>query len=306
MLSKLQELRHELNTATAIQINAEDLMKEEESENNNMEGTLTEAEMTYLFALEQVKTISKKLVASEKSFSLVRDRIRSLISRYETMLLKIEAGSFAGASSIVSYESSYYSEYDHKQERVWAKRAMRAEIRAEIAAREALLAKQRAVKIQAEKMREIEELRKKLDELQSENSIASGNEREKHALTNVMSQHNKDNQSQFNKSGSVCNEKLVGVKQRFRERMAEKKRLATAANIGMSSSLASSVQGRAPLHPSSSHQNNGTRRNVVTPSTQHQAKRELLWSAGEEMFQQMVFYERSLEAVVVDDTTRAT
>ena len=299
-----------MNAATAIQINAEDLMKEEESENNNMEGTLTEAEMTYLSALEQVKTISKKLVAAEKSFALVRDRIRSLISRYETMLLKIEAGSFAGASSIVSYESSYYSEYDHKQfmkeERVWAKRAMRAEIRAEIAAREALLAKQRAFKIQTEKMREIEELRKKLDELQSENSIASGNEREKHAITIVMSQHNKDNQSQFNKSGSVGNEKLVGVKQRFRERMAEKKRLAATANIGMSSSLVSSVQGRAPLHPSSSHHINGTRRNVVTPSAQHQAKRELLWSAGEEMFQQMVFYERSLEAVVVDDITRTT
>ena len=284
-------------------------MKEEESENNNVDGSLTEAEMTYLSALESVKTISKKLVAAEKSFALVRDRIRTLISRYETMLLKIDAGSYAGASSIISHESSYYSEHDHKQymkeERVWAKRAMRAEIRAEIAAREALLAKQQAAKLQAEKMREIEELRKKLDELQSENSVASGYEREKNALTNVMSQRY-SNQSQSNQSGNIGREKIDGVKQRFRDRMAEKKRLTTAANIGSSSSLISSVHGRAPLYPSSSHPTNGTRRNVVPPSAQHQAKRELLWSAGEEMFQQMVFYERSLEAVVVDSNDTLT
>ena len=288
-----------------MQINAEDLMKEEESENSGTEGTLTEAEMTYLSALELVKTISKKLVAAEKSFALVRDRIRTLISRYETMLLKIEAGSYAGASSIISYESSYYSEHDHKQymreERVWAKRAMRAEIRAEIAAREALLAKEHAFKMQAEKMREIEELRKKLDELQSENSVASGNERERNALTNAMNQQ-RDNQSQPNKTSDNSREKVDGVKQRFRDRMAEKKRQATATNIGMSSSLVSSTHGRAPLHPSSSlYQNNGKKRHNVPLSSQHQAKRELAWSAGEEMFQQMVFYERSLEAVVMDN-----
>lgn len=303
----MQELRHELNEATSIQINAEDLMKEDESENNNADGMLTDAEMLYLSALEQVKTISKQLVAAEKSFALVRDRIRTLISRYETMLLKIEAGSYAGASSIISYESSYYSEHDHKQymkeERVWAKRAMRAEIRAEIAAREALLAKQRASKMQAEKMREIEELRKKLDELQSENSVMSGNERERYALANVMSPQN-NNQSHSTNTGK---EKLDGIKQRFRDRMAEKKRQTTVANVGMSSSLMSSVNGRAPLHPSSlPYQNNGSKRHTVPPSAQHQAKRELLWSAGEEMFQQMIFYERSLEAVVVDNTTPQT
>ena len=146
---------------------------------------------------------------------------------------------------------------------------------------------------------------KKLDELQSENSVASGNEREKNALTNIMS-HQNNNQGQSNQAGNIGREKLDGVKQRFRDRMAEKKRQTTAAAIGMSSSLVSSVQGRAPLHPSSSQPTNGPRRNVVPPSAQHQAKRELLWSAGEEMFQQMVFYERSLEAVVVDNTTSRT
>jgi hypothetical protein len=193
-----------------------------------------------------------------------------------------------------------------KEERVWAKRAMRAEIRAEIAAREALLAKQHAAKIQSEKMREIDELRKKLDELQSENSVASGSERERMAFTRVMSQqqpHNNHHQSLPNKTGDISRDKVDGVKQRFRDRMAERKRQTMAANDGMSASLVSAVQGRAPRHPSSSYQNNGTKRHhLPPPSAQHQAKRELLWSAGEEMFQQMVFYERSLEAVVADDT----
>jgi hypothetical protein len=281
--------------ATAMQINAEDLMKEEEGD--NFDGMMTEAEMTYLSSMEQVKTISKKLVAAEQAFALVRDRIRSLISRYETMLLKIESGSYTGASSIISYESSYYSEYDHKQfmkeERVWAKRAMRAEIRAEIAAREASLAKQHARAIQAAKMREIDELKKKLDDLQSENSIVSY-DKEKNDITNVMNQRSKTNES--NKSANMSREKVDGVKQRFRDRMAERKRQTSAVTA-----KSTNQNGRAPLYPST----NSSHRNIVphTPSSQIQKakERELLWSAGEEMFQQMVFYERSLEAV---DTAR--
>jgi hypothetical protein len=264
-----------------MQINAEDLLK---VEGDNFDGTMTETEMTYLSAMEQVKMISKNLVAAEQAFALVRDRIRNLISRYESMLLKIEAGSYGGgaASSIVTYESSHYSEYDlrdhMKEERTWARRAMRAEIRAEIAAREASLAKQHARMMQQEKMREIDALKKKLDELQSENSVASA-DKEKLAFVTAMAQRNKNpNASQV--SSHISQEKLVGVKQRFRDRMAEKKRRTVLLPI----------QGRAPLYPT-----NHSRR--VTSSLEVQAERELIWSAGEEMFQQMVFYERSLEAV---------
>ena len=65
----------------------------------------------------------------------------------EALLVKIETESFAGASSVVTYESSYYSEqdseyWDEEEEReaaMWARRAQRAEIKAELAAREALL-----------------------------------------------------------------------------------------------------------------------------------------------------------------------
>jgi hypothetical protein len=58
-----------------------------------------------------------------------------------------------------------------KEERTWARRAMRAEIRA--AAREASRAEQHARMMQQEKMREIDAPKKKLDKLQLEYSVAS-------------------------------------------------------------------------------------------------------------------------------------
>ena len=274
-----QELRQELNESTSKQIIAEDFLKEE---GDTFDGMMTEAEMTYLTAMEEVKIISKKLVSAEQAFALVRDRVQKLISRYEAMLLKIETEteSFAGASSVVTYESSYYSEYDNseywnQEERVWARRAMRAEVRAEIAAREALLAKQEARKMQEDKTREIDALKKKLEELQSETSAASA-EKEKFAIASAMRRSN-GSPSSAQSASQMSKEKLDGVKQRFRERMAAKKQQSV------------SPPGRAPLYP--------TYPRRVTPSPRAQAERELIRSAGEEMFQQMVFYERSLEAV---------
>jgi hypothetical protein len=153
-------------------------------------------------------------------------------------------------------------------------------------------------------MREIDELKKKLEELQSETSVISGNEREKYALTNVMTQQNRgNNPDASSKSGDISREKVDGVKRRFRDRMEEKKRQTAVASMTMVSKSAATPNGRAPLHPSSNHNSNCIKR-IVPPSAQHQANRELLWSAGEEMFQQMVFYERSLDAVV-ESTTRA-
>jgi hypothetical protein len=230
-------LRLELNDATELQINAEEMLK--------AEGDSFDGMMTYLTAMEQVKVISKQLVAAEQAFSLVRDRIRNLISRYETMLLKIEAGSYTGASSIVSYESAYYSEYDHteymKEERAWARRAMRAEVKAEIAAREAMLAKQQARKIQEEKTREIDALQQKLEELQSEPSVASGDRMAHLVMTRLPKQASS----------------RESVKQRFRDRHKKQRSMPSSARVDCA----------------------------------------LVWSAGEEMLQQMIFYERSLEAI---------
>jgi hypothetical protein len=273
-----QELRQELNEATAKQIIAEDLLKEE---GDNFDGMMTEAEMSYLTTMEEVKTISKKLVGAEQAFALVRDRILKLISRYEAMLLKIETESFAGASSVVTYESSYYSEYDNseywnQEERVWARRAMRAEVRAELAAREALLAKQEARILQEEKMREIDALKKKLEELQSECSAASADKEKIGVANSLVIRRSNVSPSSAQSTSQMSKEKLDGVKQRFRDRMATKKQSV-------------SPPGRAPLYPASQRR--------VTPSPRAEAERELMRSAGEEMFQQMVFYERSLEAV---------
>jgi len=258
---------------------------------------MSDSEMAYLSAMEEVKTISKKLVSAEQAFSLVRERVEKLISKYEAMLLKIENGSFAGASSVVTYESSYYSDYENSEywaedrER-WARRAQRAEVRAEIAAREALLARQEARMIQEEKIRELETLNRKLIELQSVSSVASA-EKEKavvarnlimprnnaHGPRSAISQHS---------ASRMSNEKLDTVKQRFRDRMAAKKQLQ------LGKTAMANKSGRAPLHPSA-HRNA-----VLSPSAQ--AERELVLSAGEEMYQQMGFYERSLKAV---DNTRA-
>lgn len=274
-----QELRKELNVATAKQIMAEDLLKEE---GDNFDGSMTEAEVTYLTAMEDVKTISKKLVSAEQSFALVRDRIQKLISRYEAMLSKIETQSFAGASSVVTYESSYYSEYDNseycqQEERVWARRALRAEVKAEIAAREALLAKREARIMQEEKMREIEALKKKLEDLQSEASAAPA-DNEKAVVTNSLAlRRNNGSPIPPQSAGRMSKEKLDGVKQRFRDRMAAKKEQSVTP------------PGRAPLYPSPQQR--------ITPSPQALAERELIRSAGEELYQLMVFYERSLEAV---------
>ena len=47
-------------------------------EGDNADSMMTDAEMIYLTAMEDVKTISKQLVVAERSFHLVRDRIEKL------------------------------------------------------------------------------------------------------------------------------------------------------------------------------------------------------------------------------------
>ena len=120
---------------------------------------------------------------------------------------------------------------------------------------------------------EIDALKKKLDELQSECSAIS-KEKETVTAADAMRPSNSSPQG----ASQLSKEKLDGVKQRFRERMAAKKQQSV-----------SSPPGRAPLYLIAPRRE--------TPSPRAQAERELIRSAGEEMFQQMVFYERSLEAV---------
>lgn len=254
--------------------------------------TMTDAEMEYLTAMEEVKTISKKLVQAEQAFSLVRDRIQQLVNRYQALLVKIESESCAGASSIITFESSHYSDYDSQyweeqsmiEKQKWARRARRAEIRAELAARETLAAKEEARMIEEQKQRELDDLRQKLMELQSDPSSAHFvGGRHSAAVARNLSAHRSSPAHQANSGGrdGVDREKLEGVKQRFRDRIAAKKKLMSAkTNESPARTISKSPAQVSPSPPSA---------------------KTLLKAAGEEMYSHLDFYERSLRAV---DTSR--
>jgi hypothetical protein len=264
-------------------------------EGENFDGMMTEAEMEYLSAKEEVKTISKKLVNAERAFTLVRERIEKLVSRYEAMLRKIETESFAGTSSVFTAESSHHSEFDSSEywervEQMWARRAKRAEVHAEIAARETLLAKEKTRNVREDKIKEIALLQKKLDELQSESSGDVAAEEQAEVAKRLQFRESsasprEANPSSLNSSSRMSKDKLDEVKQRFRDRMSARKSQYTTP---------SNKSGRAPLYPT-------TPKKTKQESPPTESTREILRSAGEEMCQQMDFYERSLKAV---DCTR--
>jgi len=178
------QLRKELNDATARQLDAEDLMKEDAGSGNsiifNEDGTMADAEDLYLTAKEEVKSLSKQLVLAERAFQLVRDRIENLVATYQSLLAKIQNESCNDSASEASFDSTYSdddyeSEYDEeahdKEKKILARRAQRAELKAEVAAREAILAKQEAEKIKDEKQRELEKLQLKLAELETKSAL---------------------------------------------------------------------------------------------------------------------------------------
>ena len=256
---------------------------------------MTEAEMTYLTAMEDVKTISKQLVCAEQAFTLIRDRIEKLVRKYEQLLSKIEAESFTGASSVVTYESSYFSEHDtefweDRERAIWARRAQRAEVKAELAAREALLARQEARMIQEEKQREVEALQQKLMELQSESSFVTAENERSAALARsiTMNRYGRDSPAPAT-SGQSEKERLDNVKQRFRDRMAARKNGLKQHAPPTSSPIASGKQ-----HPYA------PRATSPVPA-KNSYMQDMMRSAGEEMYVQLDFYERSLKAV---DSTR--
>lgn len=311
-------------------------MRVEGDSGENGFGMMTDAEMEYLTAMEEVKTVSKNLVNAEQSFTLVKDRIQKLVARYEHLLSKIETQSSfgAGASSVVTSSSSYSegqdSEFFESKERaLWARRAKRSEVKAELAAREALLAKQETQKIREEKQREIEALQQKLLELQSESSYAgSGLERD-HSLTlakNItMRRH--DNPvipdaavstpaaATPGSATGIGKNSIDDVKKRFRDRMAARKKnlhhhnqqQRYASSTPEKSSYAAGQQQRHEMStttPSSLAQQ--PRRVTLSPAASSSpstpnaaAARDIYRTAGEEMYQQLDFYERSLKAVEI-------
>jgi hypothetical protein len=328
----VQNLRRELNAATKKQIEAEYQLSDDRDVNDSM---MTVAEMAYLGAMEEVKEISKKLVCAEQAFALVKDRIQRLVARYEHLLSKIDTESFAGASSVITYESSYYSDvesdvWEEREKAIWARRAQRAEVKAELAARETLLAKQEVRMIQAEKQRELEALQQKLLELQSESSFHGAVDREHSTiLAKSMAMHRHDsptppshpNQSASphpdgGEGGGVNDrQKIDDVKKRFRDRMAARKQ-ATMPSGGAGGSGPGGKFGLVSDRPPwSSHSSPSVPQassfvapesrsslpySASPPAAAATSASPLFRSAGEEMYQQLDFYERSLKAVERD------
>jgi hypothetical protein len=293
-----QQLRAELNEATARQIEAEDMMKEE---GDYASGMMTESEMVYLAAMEDVKTISKRLVIAEKSFNLVRDRIEKLVARYEAILVKMENESIATAS-VITYESSCYSdeydsdgsyidedEEDPRDRETFQRRARRAELRAELAAREAILAKQEVRKVREEKQREIDVLQLKLAELQSESSYTITEREHSVVLAKTIARRH-GSESHGSRNGqsavNVATDRINDVKQKFRDRMAE--RIQSRSGIN---------PGKYPPSIPQSDQSAANRPALRPAQRSPTARSQRRMLVGEEMYQHLDFYERSLKAV---------
>ena len=288
------ELRNELNEATKHQLEIEELLSQEADMGDGM---MSETEEEYVSSMEEVKNISKDLVQAEHSFALVKDRIEQLVTKYHHLLNKIETESFAGASSVMTYESSYVSEHDsaywnalEEEERaVWARRAQRAEVKAQIAAREALMLKQEARAYKEQKQRELDALQRKLLELQSEASYTPMENVQHVKLAQSFAMYRHDDPKQPKTTLHATNAigvdrgGLDEVKRRFRDRMKDR------------------IQEHSYLKPTETGRGSYSRelprieKRAVDP-----AIRDLFRSAGEEMCQQLDFYERSLRAVAMN------
>ena len=106
--------------------------------------SMTEAETVYLSAMADVKAKSRQLVVAEKSHELVKNQIEMLVTQYQTLLLAIENEEDDSDDSVSSSNSSesgdqYDSEVVDHEKDILARRAQRAELRAEVAAREVLI-----------------------------------------------------------------------------------------------------------------------------------------------------------------------
>jgi len=288
-------LRGKLNKATSVQLEAEEEMKDEEPFGAD-DGMMTEAEMRYLTSMEEVKTVSHKLVLAEKAFSLVRDRIEKLVAKYEALLVKFDNDAESIApSSVVTDASSYYSDHtattfhEEKEREALARRAQRAELRAELAAREAMLTKQRAQEESKEKEMEIQALRQKLQDLQSESSAAITEREHSVVLARAIAANNRRGPGSTPTGGSkasvptICSSKIEDVKQRFRNR--------SAGRNNMNPPRPNSTSSRG------FKSGNTLRRKYSQDNNSARERNAMYRAVGEEMFQHLDFYERSLKAV---------
>jgi len=179
------QLRRELKVAMLHSIEAEELMQEEIDLDGD-ENIVLEAEQLFRDATIEVKRLSVKLVLADKAFALVRNRMEKLVETIESLLVQIEDEDDDGGESISSSvqsecddfdEDNSYASQDSEDKEELVQRAKRAELSAEVAVRETLLAKQQAEQMQFDKQREIDELKNKLVEMETKSQLMAAENR---------------------------------------------------------------------------------------------------------------------------------
>ena len=299
------EIEEDLEFAREQQRDAEDEMNEEQSHQQGFvsDGLMTEAEMRYLEAMEDVKLLTHQLSLADRAFNLVRDRITNMISKYETLLVRINEeeeslqdddfdNDFA-KESIESVRNKDSNKKEESERMELARRAQEAEAKAAKAALEAKKAKQEAERMKSEKEAQLLALQSRLAELEKQSVIER--ERSQNLILNYQRQvEHLERQSAIgtsNRSSLAHNplddarsileqhnpspqerQKIQSIKERFRNRSRSER-----PNSPNSSVRLFAESGRV-----------ATRSSPTSSAALNQ----------EEMFQHLDFYERSLKAVV--------
>ncbi|GFH47686.1 hypothetical protein CTEN210_04161 [Chaetoceros tenuissimus] len=148
-------------------------------------GEMSDAELEYFEVMVEVEALTSKLEKAERAFESVKHEIESLVKEYEDMLEDMDDSSSSDDEDCRSSrsESSDSSNGSYERERL-ARRAQRAELNAEIAAKEI-----------ENKEKELVELRQKLDNLEAQSAIMASDYEAKlktHSLLSELTAKLKD------------------------------------------------------------------------------------------------------------------
>jgi len=226
------QLRRELKSAMMRQIQAEELMQAEIDLDGD-ENVVAEAEHLFRKATYEVKTLSMKLVLADKAFTLVRGRMEKLVESIESLLVQMEdddGSQECSVSSVLAEDDVSYdddnsrSRREDEEKQKLQERAKRAELSTEVAVREALLAKQEAEKVKAEKQREIDLLKEKLAHMESKSIVLANSENQRLAAhTSYLDKLDAKSiiESSFDREPEGARAAAKSrLKQKFRERQA--------------------------------------------------------------------------------------
>jgi len=176
------QLRRELRSAMVRQIEAEELMQEELDLDCDEHIVAEEAEQLYWDATVEVKTLSIKLVLADKAFASVRKRMEQLVETIESFLVQIEHGNQSADDSSThsedkEYDNDSYLSQENRDRAKLVARAKQAELSAEVAVREAILAKNETEKIKSDKQFEIDHLKDKLSDMETKSQLMASEHR---------------------------------------------------------------------------------------------------------------------------------